>query len=122
MHYIFDVQISQKRRLQICTFALVSESQNRTTVFADGLVPLMLLKIEHRTECLELLKKWIEILFLNQSQTFILAFTTIKTQTYCLLTNWKQPRIELNPIVQITVFLTDSMEMKQYVQRRLIYT
>ena len=87
MHYNLDAQITQKCRLQICTSAFVSESQNRTTVFADGLVPLMLLKIEHGTECLELLKKWIEILFLNQSQTFILAFTTIKTQTYCLLTN-----------------------------------
>ena len=87
MHYDFDVQITQKCRLQIYTFAFVSESQNRTTVFADGLVPLMLLKIEHGTERLKLLKKWIETLLLNQSQTFILAFTTIDTQTYCLLTN-----------------------------------
>ena len=38
MHYNLDVQITQKCRLQICTFAFVSESQNRTTVFADGLV------------------------------------------------------------------------------------
>ena len=41
----------------LCTFAFVSESQNRTTVFADGLVPLMLRKIEHGTECLKLFKK-----------------------------------------------------------------
>ena len=71
----------------LCTFAFVSEAQNRTTVFADGLVPLMLRKIEHGTECLKLFKKWTEILLSNQSQTFILAFTTIETQTYCLLTN-----------------------------------
>ena len=55
MPYNPDAQITQKCRLQICTPAFVSESQNRTTVFADGLVPPMLLKIEHGTECIKLL-------------------------------------------------------------------
>ena len=31
-------------------------------------------------------------------------------------------RIELNPIFLITAFLTDNIEMRQYVDRRLIYT
>ena len=55
-------------------------------------------------------QNWIEILFLNQSQTFILAFTTIETQTYCFLSNEIQTRIELNPIYRRFEYLAESIK------------
>ena len=55
-------------------------------------------------------QKWIEILFLNQLQTFILAFVTIETQTNCILSNEIQTRIYLNPISRTYEYLAESIE------------
>ena len=55
-------------------------------------------------------QKWIEILFLNQLQTFILAFVTIETQTNCILSNEIQTRIYLNPISRTSEYLAESIE------------